>query len=81
MSLEGRSVAAAHSHTQEHTHTHCGKFCSWCLLAYDCRKNKLWFKLSDLRDEAVSIPSSSGSTDKSPVGWAPFQDDRDSSFL
>lgn len=49
-------MAAAHSHTQKHTHTHCGKFCSWCLLAYDCRKNKLCFTLSDLRDEAASIP-------------------------
>lgn len=45
-------MAAAHSHTQKRAHTHCGKFCSWCLLAYDCRKNKLQFKLSDLRDEA-----------------------------
>lgn len=42
--LGGRSVAAAHS-ARRNTHTHCGKFCSWCLLAYDCRENRLWFKL------------------------------------
>lgn len=76
-------MAAAHSHTQKHTHTHthCGKFCSWLLLACDCRKNKLCFKLSDLRGEAVSIPSRSGSAAKSPAGWALFQNDRDSSFF
>lgn len=76
-------MAAAHSHTQKHTHahTHCGKFCSWCLLACDCRENKLRFKLSDLRDEAVSIPSRSGSAVKSPAGWALFQNDRDSFFF